>query len=59
MLVSELFRVLDETQYVDIYDRKTGTWLFCGESRDITSSCMELHIIKLYTNDDLLAIEVE
>jgi hypothetical protein len=59
MLVSDLFRVLDETQDVDIYDRKTGTWVFSGESRDITSSCMELHIIKLFTNNDLLAIEVE
>ena len=59
MLVSDLFKVLDDTQDVDIYDRKTGTWVFSGESAYITDSCMELRIIKLFTNNNLLAIEVE
>ena len=61
MLVSDLFKVLDDTQDVDIYDRKTGTWVFCGESVYIPDSCMELHVIKLFINNsnNVLAIEVE
>ena len=59
MLVSDLFKVLDNTQDVDIYSRKIGVYIFSGESRDITSSCLELHVNKLFANNDLLVIEVE
>lgn len=59
MLVSDLFRVLDDTQDVDIYSRKIGVYIFSGESRDIISSCMELYVNKLFANNDLLVIEVE
>lgn len=59
MLVSDLFKVLDDTQDVDIYNRKTGVYIFSGEIRDITSSCLELHVNKFFANNDLLVIEVE
>lgn len=59
MVVLDLFKVLDDTQDVDIYNRKTGVYIFSGESRDITSSCLELHVNKLFANNDLLVIEVE
>lgn len=59
MLVSDLFKALDDTQDVDIYIRKTGVYIFSGESRDITSSCLELHVNKLFVNNDSLVIEVE
>lgn len=59
MSVSDLFKVVDDTQYIDIYNRKTGVYIFSGESRDITSSCLCLHVNKLFTNNDLLVIEVE
>ena len=59
MLVSDLFKVLDNTQDVDIYSRKIGVYIFSGESGDITSSCLEFHVNKLFANNDLVVIEVE
>lgn len=59
MLVSDLFKVLDDTQDVYIYHSKTGVYIFSGESRDITSSCLELHVNRLFANNDLLVLEVE
>ena len=59
MLVSDLLNVFDDTQDVDKYNRKTGEKIYSGESRDITSSCLELHVNKLFANNDLLVIEVE
>lgn len=59
MLVSDLFKVLDDTQDVDIYNRKNGVYIFRGESRDITSSCLDLHVNKFFDNNGLLVIEVE
>lgn len=59
MLVSDLYKLLDDRQDVDIYNRKTGVYIFSGESRDITSLCLELHVNKLFANNDLLVIEVE
>lgn len=59
MLVFDLFKVLDDAQDVDIYNRKTGVYIFRGVSGDITSSCLDLHVNKLVDNNDLLVIEVE
>ena len=59
MLVSDLYLIMDDSQDVDIYNGKTGVYIFSGESRDITSSCLELHVNKLFVNSDLLVIEVE
>lgn len=59
MLVSDLFKVLEDTQQVNIYNRKTGIIIFSGENRDITSSCLELHVSKLVSNKHFLALGVE
>lgn len=59
MLVSDLYLIMEDNQDVDIYNGKTGVYIFSGESRDITTDCMELHVNRLFTNNDLLVIEVE
>lgn len=59
MLVSDVFNVLVGSVYVDIIDRKSGVTFFSGESRDITSDCMELRVSRLFTDIDLFVIEVE
>lgn len=59
MLVSDLYLIMDDSQDVDIYNGKTGVYIFSGESRDITTACMELHVNRVFTNNDLLVIEVE
>lgn len=58
MLVSDLFRVLDDSQDVDIYEAKKGVFIYTGECKDITSSCMELQVRSIYPNNDLLVISV-
>lgn len=59
MLVSDLYLIMEDNQDVDIYNGKTGVYIFSGESRDITTDCMEFHVNRLFTNNDLLVIEVE
>ena len=58
MLVSDLFRVISETQQVDIYSLESGVFMFTGASRDITLSCMDSEVKNVFTNDSLV-IEVE
>ena len=59
MLVSDLFRVMSETQQVDIYSLENGVFMFTGASRDITLSCMDSEVKNIFTNNDSLVIEVE
>ena len=59
MLVSDLFKVMNETQQVDIYSLENGVFMFTGESRDITLSCIDLEVKNVFTNNDSLVIEVE
>ena len=59
MLVSDLFRVMSETQQVDIYSLENGVFMFTGVSRDITLSCMDSEVKNVFTNNDLLVIEIE
>lgn len=59
MVVADLFKVMSETQQVDIYSLEKKVFLFTGESRDITLSCMNLEVKTVFPNDDLLVINVE
>lgn len=61
MLVSDLFRVMSETQQVDICSLENGvfTFTFTGVSRDITLSCMDSEVKNVFTINDSLVIEVE
>ena len=59
MLVSDLFRVMSETQQVDIYSQKSDDFMFTGASRDIKLSCMDSEVKNVFTINDLLVIEVE
>lgn len=59
MIVSDLFRIMSEKQGVDIYSLKEGVYIFTGESRDITLSCMDSEVKNVFTNNDSLVIEVE
>ena len=59
MVVSDLYRVMSESQQVDIYSLENGIFMFTGASRDIMLSCMDSEVKNLFTNDDSLVIEVE
>ena len=59
MLVSDLFKVMYETQHVDIYSLKNDVFIFTGVSRDITLSCMDSEVNNVFTINDSLVIEVE
>lgn len=59
MVVCDLFKVMSETQQVDIYSLESGVFMFTGESRDIALSCMDSEVKHVFTNNDLLVIEVE
>lgn len=59
MIVSDLFRIMSENQDVDIYSLKDGVYIFTGESRDITISCMALEVKRVFPINDLLVITVE
>lgn len=59
MLVSDMFKVMSETQQVYIYSLESGVFIFTGESRDITLSCMDSEVKNVFTNNDSLVIEVE
>ena len=59
MLVSDLFRVMSETQQVDIYSLESGVFMFTGASRDIALSCMDSEVKNVFTNNDSLVIEIE
>ena len=61
MVVSDLFRVMSETQQVDICSLENGvfTFTFIGASRDITLSCMDSEVKNVFTINDSLLIEVE
>ena len=59
MLVSDLFRVMRETQQVDIYSLESGVFMFTGASGDITLSCMNSEVKNVFTNNDSLVIEIE
>ena len=59
MLVSELFKVMSESQQIDIYSLESGIFMFTGASRDITLSCMDSEVKNVFTNNDSLVIEVE
>ena len=59
MVVSDLFKVMSETQQVDIYSMENGVFIFTGASIDITLSCMDSEVKNIFTNNDSLVIEVE
>lgn len=59
MLVSDLYKVMSETQEIDIYSVKKQIFIFKGECKDITLSCMELQVNSIFTNNDLFVITVE
>ena len=59
MLVSDLFKVMSESQQVDIYSLGSGIFMFTGVSRDIMLSCMDSEVKHVFTNNDLLVIEIE
>ena len=59
MVVCDLFKVMSETQQVDIHSMENGVFIFTGVSRDITLSCMDLEVKNVFTNNDSLVIEVE
>ena len=59
MVVSDLFKVMSESQQVDIYSLKNGIFMFTGVSRDITLSCMDSEVKNVFTNNDSLVIEIE
>ena len=59
MLVSDMFKVMSETQQVDIYSSENGVFIFTGESRDIALSCMELEVKNVFPNNELLEIVVK
>ena len=59
MVVCDLFKVMSETQQVDIYSLERGVFIFTGASIDITLSCMDLEVKNVFTNNDSLVIEVE
>ena len=59
MVVSDIFKVMYETQQVDICSLENGVFIFTGASRDITLSCMDLEVKNVFTINDSLVIEVE
>ena len=59
MVVCDLFKVMNETQQVDIYSLESDMFMFTGASRDIALSCMDLEVKNVFTNNDSLVIEVE
>lgn len=59
MIVSDLYKVMSETQKTDIFSVKKQIFLFSGECKEITSSCMELQVNSIFTNKDLFVITVE
>lgn len=59
MVVSDLFKVMSESQQVDIYSLENGVFMFTGASGDIALSCMDSEVKNVFTNNDLLVIEVE
>lgn len=59
MIVSDLYKVMSETQEIDIYSVKKQIFIFTGECKDITSSCMELQVNSIFTNNDLFVINVD
>lgn len=59
MLVSDLFKVMSESQQVDIYSFESDISMFTGASRDITLSCMDSEVKNVFTNNDSLVIEIE
>ena len=59
MVVSDLFRVMSETQQVEIYSLESDVFMFAGASRDIVLSCMDSEVKNVFTNNDSLVIEIE
>ena len=59
MVVCDLFKVIYETQQVDIYSLENDVFIFTGVSRDITLSCMDLEVKNVFTVNDSLVLEVE
>lgn len=59
MLVCDLFKVMSETQLVNIYSLGNGVFMFTGASRYITLSCMDLEVKHVFTYHDSVVIEVE
>lgn len=61
MIVSDMFKVMSETQQVNIYSMEKGV-MFTGASRDITLSCMDSEVKRVFSLNDyhsLLMIIVE
>ena len=58
MVVCDLFKVISETQQVDMFSTESGVFIFTGKSRDITLSYMDLEVKTVFTNNDLLVIGV-
>lgn len=59
MLVSDLFKLMIDTQRVDIYNPKKEFFLFTGVCSDIPLYCLDLYVSHIFTNNDLLAIMVK
>lgn len=59
MIVSDLYKVMSETQEIDVFSVKKQIFIFTGECKDITLSCMELQVNGIFTNKDLFVITVD
>ena len=59
MVVSDVFRVMSETQQVDIYNPKTKVFEFTGVCSDIPLTCLDIPVIQIVAVDNTLAILVE
>lgn len=59
MTVEDIYRITNSEQDVDIYNPKTGVFMFSGVCSDIPLSCLDIPVSQIFTNDNILAIMVK
>lgn len=59
MIVEDLYRITNSTQDVKIYNPKTAEYVYIGEFSNISLYCLDITVSQIFTNNDILVIEVK
>ena len=59
MTVEDIYRITNLTQDVEVFNPKTEEFVYIGECSNIPLSCLDIPVSQIFTNNDILVIEVK
>lgn len=59
MIVEDIYRITNLTQYVEMYNPKSKDFVYIGECGNIPLSCMDIPVSQIFTYNNILVIIVK